>query len=86
MNVLEKIAKNLQECTTLGLSASEASSLSIYGKHMPGNFGCTMLMNIGTQVPEIIKNEWNREVISGLHYYTHPDYTTTFVFSSQTSN
>lgn len=81
MNVLERIAKNLQECTSLGLSASQASSLSIFDSKVIDKYGCNLLLTTGTPIPEIIEKTFNREVISGLHYYSHPDYTTTFIFS-----
>ena len=83
MNVLEKISKNLAECTQLGISAANASSLSIYQENMiDKEHSCTMLMNIGTEIPEIIQNTFNRKVINGLHYYMHNDYVTTFVFNN----
>lgn len=81
MNVLEKIEKNLQECRELRLSPSQASSLSIYDSKVLDKYGCTLLLKIGTEVPEIIQKTFNREVISGLHYYSHPDYITTFIFT-----
>lgn len=83
MNVLEKISKNLSECTQLGISAANAFSLSIFSDNvLSGKHSCTLLLKTGTEIPEIIKNDFNREVINGLHYYTHPDYITTFTFSN----
>ena len=81
MNVLERIEKNLQECTSLGLSASQASSLSIFDSNIINEYGCNLLFYRGTEIPKTIKNTFNLEVINTLHYYSHPDYTTTFIFS-----
>ena len=85
MNVLERISKNLEECTSLGLSAESALSLSIYDSSIMDKFGCTILFGLGTDVPEIIKNTFNLEIVKSLHYYSHPDYITTFVFNNHSN-